>query len=56
MDINCGRVIDEQLSIEEMGAEIFQKIVAVASGGQSKSERYGYGRLEFMPWLTGIIT
>lgn len=56
MDINCGRVIDEQLSIEEMGAEIFQKIVSVASGEQSKSERYGYGRQEFMPWLTGIIT
>ena len=56
MDINCGRVIDEHLSIEEMGADIFQKIVSVASGEQSKSERYGYGRLEFMPWLTGIIT
>ena len=56
MDINCGRVIDDGLSIEEMGAEIFRKIVAVASGERSKSELNGYGRLEFMPWLTGIIT
>ncbi len=56
MDINCGRIIDENLSIEEMGAEIFRKIVAVASGEPSKSELNGYGRLEFMPWLTGIIT
>ena len=42
MDINCGDVLDG-VSIEEKGQEIFDKILAVASGERSKSEELGYG-------------
>ena len=37
MDINCGDVLDG-VTIDEKGREIFDKILAVASGERSKSE------------------
>ncbi|WP_454813547.1 UxaA family hydrolase [Labrys neptuniae] len=52
MDINCGDVL-EGVSIEEKGREIFDKILAVASGEKSKSEELGYGSNEFVPWQVG---
>ena len=39
-----------------MGEEIFQLILDVASGKQSKSEINGLGDLEFVPWQMGAIT
>ena len=42
MDINCGDVLDG-VSIEDKGQEIFDKVLAVASGETSKSEQLGYG-------------
>jgi altronate hydrolase len=52
MDINCGDVLDG-VSIEEKGREIFERILAVASGERSKSESLGYGEAEFAPWQIG---
>jgi len=52
MDINCGDILDG-VSIEEKGAEIFAKVLAVASGAKSKSEALGYGEAEFAPWQIG---
>jgi altronate hydrolase len=52
MDINCGDILDG-VSIEEKGREIFEKVLAVASGEQSKSEALGYGDAEFVPWQVG---
>ena len=52
MDINCGDVLDG-VSLEEKGQEIFEKILAVASGERSKSEALGYGDAEFVPWQIG---
>ncbi len=52
MDINCGDVLDG-VTIEDKGREIFDKILAVASGQQSKSEALGYGDAEFVPWQIG---
>jgi altronate hydrolase len=54
MDINCGDVI-EGVSLEEKGAEIFDKILAVASGEQTKSEQLGYGENEYVPWYIGAV-
>ena len=50
MDINCGPVVEGELTLDQMGAHIFDKIIAVASGEQSKSETFGYGDNEFLPW------
>ena len=52
MDVDCGDVLDG-VSIEEKGREIFARILAVASGEQSKSEALGYGDAEFVPWQIG---
>ena len=54
MDINAGRILDGA-SLREVGEEIFEKIVAVASGGKSKSEELGYGGVEFVPWQIGAV-
>ncbi len=52
MDINCGDVLDG-VSIEDKGKEIFDMVLAVASGARTKSEQLGYGEAEFTPWQIG---
>ena len=54
MDINCGDIIDG-VSIEAKGAEILEKIIAVASGEQTLSEELGFGGAEFVPWQLGAV-
>ena len=46
MDINCGDIVDGTSTVEDKGQEIFEKIVACASGEQSKSEIMGMGEEE----------
>lgn len=52
MDVDCGDVLDG-VSLEEKGRQIFETILAVASGQRSKSEDLGYGDNEFVPWQVG---
>jgi altronate hydrolase len=52
MDINCGDIVDG-VTVQAKGQEIFEKILAVASGEKSKSEALGYGDNEFVPWQIG---
>lgn len=52
MDINAGKVL-EGVSVEEVGEEIFDEILAVASGKKTKSEIHGIGDEEFVPWTVG---
>ena len=54
MDINCGDVV-EGVSLKAKGREIFDTVLAVASGRKSKSEELGYGRHEFIPWRIGAV-
>jgi altronate dehydratase large subunit len=42
LDINAGTIIDGQETIEEVGRRIFDRIVSVASGKQTKTERWGH--------------
>ncbi|MBT7758079.1 MAG: altronate dehydratase, partial [Rhodospirillaceae bacterium] len=55
MDINCGRIVDGAATIQEMGQDIFDLILATASGDLSKSEQLGIGADEFVPWTVGAI-
>jgi len=32
MDLNCGTIVDGEVSVEEMGRRIFHALVATASG------------------------
>ena len=54
MDINCGQIIDGSKSIGQMGEEIFQDLLKIASGQKSKSELLGVGGDEFQPWNLGV--
>jgi altronate hydrolase len=53
IDINCGRLLDEQVSVAELGRQIFDELLRVASGAATKSEMLGYGHNEFAPWMIG---
>ena len=55
MDLNCGKVLDGELTLEQSGQEIFAEILAVASGKRTKSELLGYGDNEFIPWKIGAV-
>ena len=55
MDMNCGTIITGEASVGQVGQEIFEKILAVASGAQSCSERFDYGDNEFVPWQVGAV-
>ena len=52
MDINAG-VILEGTPVEEVGKQIFEEILEVASGKRTKSEINGVGEEEFAPWSIG---
>ncbi|VTS05191.1 UxaA family hydrolase [Tuwongella immobilis] len=52
MDINAGKVL-EGATLEAVGEEIFEEILAVASGKKTKSELNGVGEEEFAPWSIG---
>ena len=52
MDINAGVILDGT-PVEVVGRQIFDAILATASGKQTKSEIHGVGEEEFAPWQIG---
>jgi altronate hydrolase len=56
MDVNCGEIVDGNASVAEKGQEIYDALIAMASGKQSASELLGFGEAEFTPWVPGAIT
>ena len=54
MDVNCGDILDG-VSLEDKGREIFDLMLRVASGEQTKSEAQGFGAVEFVPWQIGAV-
>jgi len=55
MDVDAGVILSEGRSVEEVGREIYQLILAVASGARTKSEAQGLGEFEFVPWQIGAV-
>lgn len=55
MDINCGTIVEGEETIAEVGERIYQMILDTASGKKTKSEKFGYGSQEFVPWTIGSI-
>ncbi|PZX11946.1 UxaA family hydrolase [Celeribacter halophilus] len=55
MDINCGDIVSEGVSLQDKGREIFEMFIRVASGEQTKSEDLGFGGVEFVPWQIGAV-
>ncbi|MGC8667288.1 MAG: UxaA family hydrolase [Chthonomonadales bacterium] len=54
MDLDAGAVL-HGLTLKDMGRLIFDELVAVASGRQTKSEAQGLGDYEFTPWVVGPV-
>ena len=54
MDVNCGTIIDGLETLDTAGQQIFDRILAIASGEMSKSESQGIGADEFAPWPIGV--
>lgn len=55
MDINCGDIIGGDVGIADKGEQIFQLILEIASGKETKSETLGFGSTEFVPWQIGAV-
>jgi altronate hydrolase len=52
-DVNAGRILDGEASLEQVGGEIFELLLRVASGEAPSSERLGHD--EFVPWSLGPV-
>jgi altronate hydrolase len=55
MDFDCGPVLDGSASVAELGEALLEEIVEVASGRPTKSEEFGFGEEEFIPWQLGAV-
>jgi arabinonate dehydratase len=53
MDVNAGRIADGEATVAEVGHEIFDLLLQVASGQRTASERLGHH--EFVPWRIGPV-
>ena len=56
MDLNAGRIVDGTATVTSVGEELFELIIAVASGRQTVSEELDLGSDEFVPWQLGAVT
>lgn len=56
LDLNCGVIVDGAATVQEVGEQIFARILAVASGKQTVSEELDLGQEEFVPWQLGTVT
>lgn len=55
MDIDAGTILTEGRSVDEVGREIYDTLLRVASGEKTKSEAQGLGDYEFVPWQIGAV-
>jgi altronate hydrolase len=53
MDINAGTIADGDRTVQQVGKEIFDTILRVASGERTKAEILGHH--EFVPWRIGPV-
>jgi altronate hydrolase len=56
MDLNAGGIVDGATTLEAVGDEILETILATASGEPTVSEDLDLGRDEFVPWQLGAVT
>lgn len=53
MDINAGRIADGEATVQQIGKEIFETLLRVASGERTHAEELGHH--EFAPWRIGPV-
>jgi len=52
IDVDCSGILDG-VSVDDMGAQIFTRILETASGQKTASELLGLGENEWVPWIPG---
>ncbi len=55
IDYDCGRILGGERTLDQAGEDLFDLILATASGRRSASERNGLGDFEFVPWQLGAV-
>ena len=55
MDFNAGPIVDGEVSVAQIGEQLFERILQVAGGEKTKSEELGFGNDEFVPWQLGAV-
>jgi altronate hydrolase len=55
MDLNAGSILTDGVSVEQVGQDIFNMWLRIASGEKTKSELQGLGDYEFVPWQIGAV-
>src|SRR5579883_2701920 len=53
MDVNAGTIADGEKTVQQVGREIFDLMLEVASGRRTCAERLGHQ--EFVPWRIGPV-
>jgi altronate hydrolase len=53
MDINAGAIADGEKTVEQVGRQIFERMLEAASGHRTCAERLGHQ--EFVPWRIGPV-
>jgi altronate hydrolase len=53
MDVNAGMIADGDRSVEQVGQQVFDLMLEVASGRRTCAERLGHQ--EFVPWRIGPV-
>jgi altronate hydrolase len=53
IDLDCGAILTGKVDLDTMGCRIFDRLLSLASGEASMSERHGLGDEEFVPWVPG---
>ena len=53
MDVNAGRIADGEATVEAIGREIYEAVLATASGQKTAAEKLGHK--EFVPWRIGPV-
>ena len=53
MDVNAGTIADGDCSVQQVGREILDLVLEVASGRRTSAERLGHK--EFVPWRIGPV-
>jgi altronate hydrolase len=53
MDVNAGAIADGEKTVQQVGREIFDFVLEVASGRRTCAERLGHR--EFVPWRIGPV-
>lgn len=54
IDVDCSKILDGATGAQ-MGAEVFQAILATASGQKTASEGFNMGESEMVPWIPGAV-